>query len=291
MKNLYFLLLAIVAIGCEKELQFSNPDYKPKLVINGFTSVDSFINVSVSKSTSTLTQPSLQLLDGKVKVLVLKDRFLLFSDSVRVINGNVLVPFKPIEGSEYELQVGYGDLPTIRATDMVPSTRPIIRIDTLKDEGDKYRLVFFINDNIEANRYVVNLNVKGKESNGFDSLNMTYPLGFTSSDKIFLSNIRTVANGRELAIFDDETWNGTERKIEFVIDKQSLDLPEFRPKHIELWVKDISKIMYDYYIEVNSNTHVYGGPLANVSRVEGNVEQGLGAFCFYTESVSTMSLK
>lgn len=290
MRFIYIILLAVVFAGCEKELQFDNPDYKPKLVVNSFTSADSFVNINLSKSTPTLTQPSLALLAGKAKVLILKDELLLYSDSVLVSNGNLPIPFKPIEGSIYELQIGYENLPTIRATDIVPTTRPNVRVDTIKEEGENYRIIFYIADNTESNRYAVNLSVTGKELDGTDSLATRYPVAFTSSDKIFLSNIRTLANGRELAIFNDDTWNGTERRIEFVVDKATLDIPDFNPQHLELDIKDISKTMYEYYIDVSTNTHVYGGPLASVSRVVGNVEQGLGAFCFYTESVSKLRI-
>ncbi len=290
MRYWYIYIIALVAVGCEKDLDFDNPDYTPKLVVNGFTSADSLLSINISKSTPTLTEPSMELLTGKTKVLVLKDELLLYSDSVILKDGKVIVPFKPIEGSTYELQVGYAGLPTIKAIDNVPTSRPQVRVDTLLEEENKYRLVFYLKDSPEQNRYVINLRVHGKEKVGLDSIQASYSVPFNSSDKIFLSNIRTVANGRELAIFNDETWNGTERRIEFLIDKTSINLSNFKVQHLELDVKDISKTMYEYYIAVNSNTHVYGGPLASVSRVVGNVEQGLGAFCFYTESATILTL-
>ena len=290
MRLIYLCLIALLISGCEKELQFNNPDFKPKLVVNGFVSTDSSANIGLSRSTSTLTQPSKTLLGGKAKVLVLKDELLLYSDSLTVQNGMLPVPFKPIMGSIYELRVSHNNLPTIRAIDTVPLSKPLITIDTLKDEGASYRLVIKIKDQIETNRYAINLNFIGKELQGIDSISQVYPITFTSSDKIFLSNIRTIATGRQLAIFNDDTWNGTERSIELIFDKLLLEYPNFLPEWVELEVKGISANMYDYYIELNNNTHVYGGPLASISRVVGNVSDGLGAFCFYTESVTRLEL-
>jgi hypothetical protein len=290
MRLIYLCLIALSISGCEKELQFDNPEFQPKLVVNGFVSTDSIANIGISRSTSTLSQPSKMLLAGKVKVLVLKDKLLLYSDSLALQNSMLEIPFKPIMGSHYELQVSHNDLPTIRATDTVPLSKPSVTISALTDEGTSYRLVLKIRDQMEINRYAINLNFRGKEQQGADSISKGYPITFTSSDKIFLSSIKTIATGSQLAIFNDETWNGTERSIELIFDKSLIQYPDFTPELVVLDVKAISKAMYDYYIEVNNNTHVYGGPLASVSRVVGNIDNGLGAFCFYTESVTQLQL-
>jgi hypothetical protein len=290
MRLIYLCLIALSISGCEKELQFDNPEFQPKLVVNGFVSTDSIANIGISRSTSTLSQPSKMLLAGKVKVLVLKDKLLLYSDSLALQNSMLEIPFKPIMGSHYELQVSHNDLPTIRATDTVPLSKPSVTISALTDEGTSYRLVLKIRDQMEINRYAINLNFRGKEQQGADSISKGYPITFTSSDKIFLSSIKTIATGSQLAIFNDETWNGTERSIELIFDKSLKQYPDFTPELVVLDVKAISKAMYDYYIEVNNNTHVYGGPLASVSRVVGNIDNGLGAFCFYTESVTQLQL-
>jgi hypothetical protein len=290
MRLIYLCLIALSISGCEKELQFDNPEFQPKLVVNGFVSTDSIANIGISRSTSTLSQPSKMLLAGKVKVLVLKDKLLLYSDSLALQNSMLEIPFKPIMGSHYELQVSHNDLPTIRATDTVPLSKPSVTISALTDEGTSYRLVLKIRDQMEINRYAINLNFRGKEQQGADSISKGYPITFTSSDKIFLSSIKTIATGSQLAIFNDETWNGTERSIELIFDKSLIQYPDFTPELVVLDVKVISKAMYYYYIEVNNNTHVYGGPLASVSRVVGNIDNGLGAFCFYTESVTQLQL-
>jgi len=290
MRTITSILIILSLMGCEKELQFDNPDFKPKLVINGFMSADSTVSIGLSKSSSTLSQPSLKLLSGKAKVLILKDKFLLFSDSVNIQNGMIQLPFKPLEGSKYEVQVSKEDLPTIKAIDTVPQSRPIAAIDTIIADGSGQKMIVRINDDVRENRYLLSIKLKGRELIGLDSLDKSYNVSFTSSDKIFLSNIQTVANGSEVAICNDETWNGSERRIELFFDKILLEHPDFKAASVQFHIKDISKTMYNYYIAVNANTHVYGGPLANVSRVKGNVEQGLGAFCFYTESVSSVAL-
>ncbi len=290
MRLIYLCLIALAISGCEKELQFDNPEFQPKLVVNGFVSTDSIANIGISRSTSTLSQPSKMLLAGKVKVVVLKDKLLLYSDSLALQNSMLKIPFKPIMGSHYELQVSHNDLPTIRTTDTVPLSKPSVIVSALTDEGTSYRLVLKIRDQMEINRYAINLNFRGKEQQGADSISKGYPITFTSSDKIFLSSIKTIATGSQLAIFNDETWNGTERSIELIFDKSLIQYPDFTPELVVLDVKAISKAMYDYYIEVNNNTHVYGGPLASVSRVVGNIDNGLGAFCFYTESVTQLQL-
>lgn len=285
MKKCLFIGMVFALIGCEKQLPFDNLDFVPKLVLNGFLSSDSTMNMSMSKSSSTLTDPMLNLLRGKVKVLVLKDGLLLMSDSVALQSGRLLLPYKPIGGSTYEVQVGYNGLPPIRAKDAVPNTKPDFSLDTITDEDENYRVFIQLKDVLDTSKYALSINVVGKEKVGQDSIAKRYPIAFTSTDKLFLSNIRTVSTGRRLAIFSDETWNGNERNTELVFKKGLIKHPNFEPSEIEVVLKIISETMYNYYIDVNNNTHVYGGPLASVSRVSGNVEQGLGAFCFYTEAV------
>ncbi len=290
MKKCFYIIMGFALLGCEKQLPFDNLDFEPKLVLNGFLSSDSTMNMSLSKSTPTLIDPSLSLLKGKVNVLLLKDGLLLMSDSVTLQNDKLLLPYKPIVGSTYELQVGYNGLPPIRAKDLVPNTKPDFSLDTITDEDESYRIFIQLKDVLDTNKYTLSINVVGKEKVGQDSILKRYPIAFTSTDKLFLSNIRTVSTGKRLAIFSDETWNGNERKLELLFKKNLVEYPDFEPSEVEVVLKIISESMYNFYIDVNNNTHVYGGPLASVSRVAGNIDRGLGAFCFFTETAAQRKL-
>ena len=117
-----------------------------------------------------------------------------------------------------------------------------------------------------------------------------YSTTFTSSDKSFISNIRTIADGRSYALFADEPWDGSRRNIEVILPSTLPLYPDFSPKDVQIELRLLSPTMYAYYLDLQYNTNVYGGPLASASSINGNVEQGLGAFCFFTKSVLEIPL-
>jgi hypothetical protein len=84
--------------------------------------------------------------------------------------------------------------------------------------------------------------------------------------------------------------NGTTRQFEIQIAKSTLYTSGYIPEDILLQVNSVSETMYSYYINLLENTHIYGGPLSSVSRQNGNVEQGLGVFCFYTAARDSVTI-
>lgn len=291
LQHILYICIVLLFSNCEKELQFSNPDFEQKLVINGFENSDSLMKIGVGFSSSTLSEPSLNNVNGLGDLLVLKDGLLLYSGGIAIQNGEMTIPYKPLKGSYYEIQLAYGELSPIRAVDTVPQNTPVMLIDTVISQENRYRINLALDDGEEGDHYLLTLRYNGKELVENDSVDVSLPLTFESSEKIFLSNIRTVADGRYFAIFDDNGWNNTSRNIELLIGNKVAERPNFTPKEVVVELKNISKNMYDYYIDINNNTNVYGGPLASISRVTGNIDNGLGAFCFYTQTVRTKRLK
>jgi hypothetical protein len=287
---IYFVCGISFFSACEKSLPYNSEGFTPKLVINGFNSSDSFMQIAVSLSTSTLKTPSMYELEGECKVLLLKDNLLLLSDSFDLVKGKIILPFKATTGSIYELQLSYGDFPSIKAIDSVPLEIPELYIDTLLRNAVYYTFNVRVKDFSTLQKYQFQTLVHGKELIDSDSIETTYSLPFYSTDKIFISTIRTVAGENTFALFGDELWNGQERNIDLRVLKNDILRPNFTPKYAEIILSNLSLNMYTYYASLLQNNHVYGGPLSSVTDLNGNIDQGLGGFYFYTQNMQRIEL-
>lgn len=287
---LYISCGMLIFSACEKSLPYNSEGFLPKLVINGFNSSDSFMQIGVSLSTSTLKTPSMYELGGKCKVLLLKDNLLLLSDSLNLVKGRISLPFKATTGSTYELQLSHRGFPSVKATDSVPLHIPELYIDTVIINTVYYTFTVRIKDNITPQKYQFQTIIHGKELIGSDSIETTYSLPFSSTDKIFISTIRTVASENTFALFSDELWNGQERNIDLRILKNDILRPDFTPEYVEIKLSNLSLNMYNYYASLFQNSHVYGGPLSSVTDLNGNIDQGLGGFYFYTQHIQRIDL-
>ena len=290
MKNWVYIAFFIGLVACEKEIPLNQETFSKKLVVNAFNEADSFLRVNVSESVKLLETPNPKGLNDKAKVLVLKDGLILFNDSIKLDNGNFTIPYKCSRTSVFELQIAYKDFPTVRAKDSVPQVNPDINIDTLINSNDSKKLIFTLREPLKSHRYYLQLFSKGKEWNGSDSIDVIKRLNYKSDDKIFISNILTVSSDNSFSLFDDGLINGTTRKISLNISNTDLNIDDYVASEVILSLSEVSRNMYEYYLNLLENTHVYGGPLASTSLVNGNVDQGLGAFCFYSKTVKTVKV-
>ncbi|MEK9601301.1 MAG: DUF4249 family protein, partial [Bacteroidota bacterium] len=86
-----------------------------------------------------------------------------------------------------------------------------------------------------------------------------------------------------IVLFDDDLFNGTEKSIGIKIPKDSIDILGFKAYSLNVRLKSVSESMYNYYIMLIQNNHVFGGPLYFEGQIEGNIDGGLGGFYFYNE--------
>lgn len=284
MKYFVYIAVLLTLFACEKELEISEADFSKKLVLNTFLEADSSFKIRISSSVNTLAQPSGNTLNGPAQVLLKNGEIPIYNNTVNVVNGVMKLPVACVRNTSYTIEVAFGDFDAIRATDKVPTASPQIFIDTLISNGDRYTLRFSLKDSTIANKYLLQLYSAGKEVVGLDTQRVAKPLQFSTNDRLFLSNILTYNSTSSYALFDDDLLNGTTRTFEIQIEKRALEEVNYLPKQIVLQMNCVSENMYAYYVNLLENTHIYGGPLSSVSRHNGNVEKGLGAFCFYTAS-------
>lgn len=291
MKIFFYIMLGMLLLGCEKELNLYKTPYNKKLVLNSFIAKDSLIGGNLGQSVGLLAVPNLNSLTGTMNVLLKRNGFILYNDVVILDSGKFTLPYIAKANSEYEIQIVYSDFPTIRAIDSVPASAIDVEIDTIIDQSLTYKIRFRLSDPIGANRYFLQLTSKGKQLVNNDSIETEIAAAFTASDKVFVSNIRTVTLDNSYTIFDDVLFDGQNRYLELMVAKDQFTQKDFTPKKIILRLDQISENLYFYYKSVLENTHIYGGPLASNSVQYSNIEQGLGIFSFYTTAVRQVTIR
>jgi Domain of unknown function (DUF4249) len=290
MKTSLFVCFLLLLMACERELFLNKNEFEKKLVLNAYIEKDSMISGNISSTVSLLESPDAKRINDKMQFKLFRDGLLLYNDERVVTDGNFTLPYKAKGGSIYEIHVAYLDYNHIQAIDSVPISTVNVSIDTIIDQGTQWKLKFSFLDPIAPNKYLLQLESSGKQLILTDSVTSILPVSFTSNDKIFITNIKTVSLDNSYSIFDDLLINGKQNKIEISIDKSQFTDLQFTPKIIQLRLKCISETMFSYYKSVLESTHIYGGPLATHNPAQSNVNQGLGVFSFYASSLSTKGL-
>ena len=290
MRYLFYIAVLIGICSCEKQIPLTKFDFTEKLVITSYNNANENISFWVSHSVNSVSIPQLDDIDGMAKVLLKEDGSIVFFNSILIEKGWLELPVKAKHGSTYEVEIEFEDYPIILAKDMVPQSPPSISLISLVEYGDKYKTTFRLQDNADAEYYMVELFVSGKELIGIDSVQVAYPMIFNSPDKIFLSNISTVSSSTNFGVFNDDLFNGSSRDISLIFNKSALIKSNFTAQNVEVKLSSVSKTMFNYYIDLLENNHIYGGPLASYSFNTGNIEEGLGIFSFYSAQQDSIPL-
>ena len=209
MKKLGLIIWMIILIACDKQIPYDENSFNPKLVVNAFNQPDSLLKIKLDESFKVLGNPSIQKLNSSIKIKLLKDSTKIIDGIFWIEEGEVVLPHKVEAGSIYHLISELNNYPLIEASDRVPIDNVSINIDTITEGSVYYKLDITVKDPPTDNFYVLDISISGKELSGLDSINNTYPIIFSSVDKIFSSSIQTISDGSKLALFDDNLFNFT----------------------------------------------------------------------------------
>lgn len=289
MRNVLIISLLIGLCSCEKQIPLTKFDFTEKLVLTSYNNAGENIILWVSHSVNSVSIPKLDDIHGMAKVLLKEDGNIVFFNSILIEKGRLELPIISKQGSEYEIEIEFDDYPPILAKDIVPSIQPNANLKATVEYGDKYKTTFSLQDQIKEEFYLVELYITGKQKIGLDSVYTSFPINFNSPDKVFLSNISTVASTSNFGVFNDDLFNGGSRDISLIFNKSEIAKSNFTVEEVKLRLSSISSVMYYYYIDLLENNHIYGGPLASYSFNTGNVEEGLGIFSFYTAIEDSMA--
>jgi hypothetical protein len=278
-------------MSCDKQIPYDDVNFKPKLVLNAFNYPDSLLKLKLDESFKLLGSPSIQKLSTPVNIQLFKDSISIIDDVFWIDEGEVILPYWVEEGSLYQIKANVGGYPSIESSDRVPLDNVKLIVDSMSTGTVFHQIDITIHDPPMDNFYVLDLSVIGKQLVMNDSIIKHYPISFSSKDKIFSSTIQTVSEVSNRVVFDDDLFNGLNKKIGLRIQKDSLAHSGFRPQKIYVRLKSVSESMYNYYLMLIQNNHVFGGPLYFEGQIEGNVNGGLGGFYFYNQYTDSIPFK
>lgn len=269
-------------LGCEKQIPYNASNFKKKLVVNATLESGVPIQIRLSESVNPVQVPVLYGLTGEVTYLLREDSVVIDYQITFLENGLININKSPKKGKIYDMEIAMNGYPSIKMIDTVPTEQPLFEIDTLYKQGNDYKLKLNLEDMLGKQVYMMTMRVHGTQINGTDTFETNYPLDFLSNDKVFLKNINNASTSGNFGLFDDQLFDGSSKSIELEVDQKELQIDGFRPIFVEVNLANVSKTMYNYYVALLENNHIYGGPLATYSLSNGNVYDGLGLFAFYT---------
>ncbi len=269
------LLLLVFALGCDQIIELDLPEQVPVLVVNSLFTPDSTWAVSVTKS------QSIQVNDPPTTVT---NAVVLIMENGAVIDSLVLSPQavyvsptggKPVAGHVYTVKAsapGYADA---IGTDLAPI--PVVpygfiwRDSVVSDEYGQWRGEFSINiDDPAGTKNFYQLSIYRVDSflDPLDTIISIYQLYPTVQDPVMTFSYFTGA-----VLFDDETFDGTRRKLSVQLSSQDYD-----GAFLFFGLSTMSEATYRYKKTYTSYMEVGFNPFAEPVRVYSNMTPGMGVF-------------
>ena len=282
MRFLGYIALVLVLVSCERQIPLKNFKFEEKLVVNGYNHNNSPIYCWLSTSVSTLGVPALNSIEGEVEVLLKEDNHQIHYNTAKVINGYLELPLTAKVGKTYELQIKHDSLPPVRMIDKIPEESPSVELNNMEEDNYYLKPSVTVSDIASSNYFMLQTYIEGFSLMDGDTTWHLEQVKFEANEKIFITNINNQNTAVEYALFDDAVFKNGNLKLRLNIPKHQINQMGFKPVRIEVRLSSMSAKMYNYYLALLENNHIYGGPLATYTISSGNVENGLGIFSFYT---------
>lgn len=300
MKNsLYILLIVCIATSCTKELPFPDTDNKNLIVINGLISPEEGVNIHLSETChiTDIECNQKNLENGKV---FLKDE-----------SGNTLVELIHTEGGvylaegfqieyekEYTVEASSTGLETITAKTTTPKQINCSLIDFDEAFYQNYLSRTFeieIEDNPdESNYYLINGWVdilNGEHDTGTELQLNSYivphtgflTLDINAENMALVSTVDVVPYPLDFIFLPDENFNGETYQLEFALYEEDLIIRDDLDLEAHIYVRSVSKELYEYYKSVTLFRLTDGNPLSEPHQIFSNIEKGVGIFGGYSK--------
>lgn len=279
-------LFAIVTIGlfactfssCEKEIEYEGPAGESLLVINQLIQKDSTFSIEIERSVFFLENNTTDthISDAEVK---LKDLTNGASETVSSgLNGVYDFSMSAIGGHEYEVTANKADYPTASAKTVIPSTVPLITVDTSTYISPEYQESYMKatlkwNDPAGKNYYILTVSSEQLGGGGENRISMS------STDLSIINGdaIDGISSGSMFAL-DDDFFDGSQKELKIEFPAPSTIYNEginFRLFHC-------TEDTYRYLVSAESDIlSGGGGGFSEPVKVHTNIVDGYGIFSGY----------
>lgn len=292
MKYLFYISFLLVFCSCEKQLTIEQGNLEKQLVVNATASNKTPLTLVLSENTALLDEPDYRSPIYSGRMVIFEDNFLIYDKLVAIDSGQLITSNFMQPGRSYEILLDVEGYPVINAMDRMPDKDPDFRVNSLNKLGESYQMNIKLSDDGGDDYYMMLLYIVGKQAVGNDTLIVEKPLNFSTSDKLFVTNINTLRANNHFAFYDDALLNGSSKNATVQFPSSVAVVKDgFVPKQIRMEVRSLSAQYFDYNIQLLENNHIYGGPLASASYTEGNIVGGLGFFGCYTTKSGIIDLQ
>lgn len=297
--NRPLVLLALAACwvaACEATVDLEPPDHEPSLVVHAFFNPDSTWSVALGRSRTFSEGAS----DAPVPVQDARVRIRWASDTLALANvgpGRYASPegMRPGSAGVYALDVTAPRFPAVRASGALP-TRPDVEVLEVARtgaggpfSGGTFRIRMRLSD--RPGRHYYRLGIYRLDRGGSPG---TYlPVPFQSTDPALHYDYDTVGDvslegpGTRIfdqAVLDDRLFEGQERVLSMVAD---LGGPAGSLRFV---VSSLSPDFFEYHRTLLLQQAALDNPFGEPIAVYTNVENGIGVFAGYSNTVIDVPL-
>jgi len=284
-KRIPYILIAFIGVmltSCEKDVNLSLPQSKPKLVINSGVTSDSTWKVYIGRTVALFDKTSSnEVDDAEVTIKSEGETIRLQSEG----NGIYTSPLKPTIGTKYTIEAKAAGFATATASCVVPP-RPSFGNISIRTTESSYKKVVEISITIDdpsgTNDYYI---IETRNS----SVTLTPPdyrsywYYYLYTEDIFCENVENNESGYQL-LFKDVSFNGNKRKIVFTLETAVSDKDD-----VECIVKRCSKDFYEYKRTYILYNEYYDSPFTQPIQIHSNVTNGVGIFGAYSSTIHNVS--
>ena len=276
------LALFFAITSCVKEIEYKGENGTPVLVINQLIEADSTFTIEVERSVFFLEGSSTSTKLNNATVL-LKNKTNGTSETQSAgTNGMYSFGMIAQEGHQYEVSVSHADYKTASATTVIPSSVPILSVDTLvfttpEDPlSNTMEATFKWNDPSGADKYILLCKWEGF---GYQS-NF-----YMSSNDVSIKNGASELDGEPAGgmffAIDDETFDGTEKTMKVTFHRP----PPGEVDQFEFHLLHVTEEAYKYFISADLGMNAGDDPFTEPVKVFDNINEGLGIFAGINSSV------
>lgn len=292
MKNYFALLLfASTLIGCETAVDIDVPLAEKRLVVNALNNPDSTWSVKLSLTRHVLDNSYTFEIPSATSVTITDVSTNSIVEQLKISMDDFWYrgSFKPEPEKEYLLKVVTAKYGTVQASGIIPAKVSIdkIEMDTSNltanavvpikihfidppQKKNYYRLSFF------ESGYFLDFRTK-------DTIQYSQPIYFEVDDPSLQS---TINNSNQL-IIEDTFFNGKSYVLAVKINSSIFrnGNPYRKSTALSVILSNLSEPYYRYATTKSLQQYSSGDPFAQPVLVYGNIENGLGIFGGYNQSV------
>lgn len=293
------IFLIFLSLGCDQIVDYQLPVGDPVPVVNGFINPDSVFKINLTESRHVLDNSRTFNLFDADEVLIYNNGNII-GEALPDSQGNyVLENYYPQHGHSYKIEIYKSDYPTISASDILPASTPEFSILSYKLVREEY---------LPGHSFEIEIiNPEGEAF--FELIAFTYFYNFdwqpngppilvdSIYSPLFLYTKNPIANnsdefGRESLLFTNSLINSATIKLDININNIPFrfDEEDSLATTVDLVVRRTSENYYRYKRSLRLHQEVSGDPLAEPVQVHNNIENGLGVFGSYVQSLQSYTI-